>query len=248
MRRFERSSVEDLGHVNPVKSAVTGARQRLPIDSAGNLVVGQTIGLLTQGGLSWGPWAITLDPMSLTNGYQSSPYPPGAGFGRTGEPRCIVKFGVGGLTRVVEFDYPFAGGCLVVNTDRVEVAVRAMTGGAVDPTSPPSVGAWLTPASQQSVEVPLALTFLTGTAFIPAFAKYLVTAPWQAFGVALPAGDVFVSFTAFGGSAQWNYQFSYPAGGPSQPFRVPIPPLATTVSINYSTAPDSTQFFELSLA
>jgi len=238
-----------------IKSPVTGSRNTLPVDSAGNLIVGQSVPLLTQGNLQWGPWAITLDPMS-TRGYQTSPYPPENGFGRTGEPRCVVGFGVGGLRRVVEFDYPFAGGCLVVNTDRVDVSVRATLGGAVDVPSgvqgPPAVGAWLTPASQQAVSTPLMMTMRDianpgGFCFVPSFAKRLVVSPYDA-GAALLAGTVIIQFATFGAASNWQYQFSYPAGGPTQPIVVDVPALATGVNIFVDTAPKITSFFELSLA
>lgn len=238
-----------------VKSPVTGSRATLPVDQAGNLIVGQSVPLLTQGNLQWGPWAITLDPMS-TRGYQTSPYPPQDGFGRTGQPRCVVGFGVGGLRRVVEFDYPFAGGLLVVNTDRVDVSVRANLGGAVDVPSgvqgPPAVGAWLTPASQQALSTPLHLMNADAAApglfaFVPSFAKRLVVSPYNGAG-ALAAGTVTLSFAAFGAASNWVYQFSYPAGGPTQPITVDVPATASSVNITVDTAPSVTSFWELSLA
>jgi len=247
-REFSRPAMP--AEVSPTKSPVTGARARLPTDAAGAIRTDVTVGLLTQAGLSWGPWAVTLDPLS-SNGYQMTPWPPQAGFGATGEPRAIVKFGVGGLTRTVEFDYPFSGACIVVNTDRVEVAVRATRASVVSSQNAPQCGAWLTPASQQAVPTPIQLTnpnsIAFGTAFIPPFARTLVLSPWDA-AVPIPAGQVQVDFNSFGGLQTFTYEFAYPVGGPTQPIRIPIPPTATLASWTATTGTNVSTMFELSLA
>lgn len=237
------------GHMAATKSPTTGSRNRLPVDQAGNIDTTQTIPLLTQNGLDWGPWAITFDPMT-TQGFATSPYPPQNGFGATGQPRAIVRFGVGGLTRVVEFDYPFAGGLVVVNTDRVEVAARAMRASAV--AEGPGVGAWLTPASQQAIPTPVMMSNADSAAFafVPGFARYLVVSPYMPLFAALPADELAVQFTGFGGSSVWEFRAAIPAGGLPEPYRVPVPPLATGVSIGFlgGLITNWSSFWEISLA
>lgn len=218
---------------------VQGARRALPRVNIGGVNpiafdVNERLGLVRAERLHWGPWAITLDSMRDTN----SPWPPSFGFGVTGRPRAVVSWGVGGLRREIEFDYPFGGGTFVVACDSLDVMVRATVQEEQSSDAPVFVGAWIAPAVAPGEPHPMILGNPDSvTAMdVPPFARYLLVSAFNAAGV-VPPGEFRVRFTDVSTLVGYaDYRFSHTAATP-QFFKVEVPPLAVRVELSDTAAP-----------
>jgi hypothetical protein len=233
--------------------AVQGKRDRLPrINAGGGNVafdLNQRVGLVRAERLAWGPWAVTLDSMRDTN----APWPPQFGFNVTGRPRAIISWGVGGLRREIEFDYPFGGGTFVVCCDSLDVNVRSTVaeavGGTPETVAPVFVGAWIAPHATPGEPHPMILSNPDGVtaADVPPFARFLLVSLFNAAGV-VPAGETRVRFTDVSTLVGYaDYRYGHTAATPDF-FKVEVPPLAVRVEITDTAAPNWNSMWLLAMA
>lgn len=236
----------------PTKNPPNGNRKPLPLIVAGGVTSYDTntqIGLLSAKNLDWGAWAITLDPQGQDPAVYDAPTVVGVDGGPgsvgcfTGGPRARLSWGVAGIIRTVEFDYPSVGGVIVVNANAIELSVRATnptSGGNVLslPENRATVGAWLTPhaAPAQAAQAQLEAGNLAQGP-VPPFARYIVVQPFSAGPlVPIPAQQIRVSFLDRGLTTRWSVcgRFGIGTSGP-QILRAPVPPWAVAVDISGTT-------------
>ncbi len=249
----------------PTKNPPNGSRRKLPTVGAGVNLAYDTqtrTGLLTAKNLEWGSWAVTLDPVVTDPAaYGANPAAgnvaaggPFDGYHPHGSPRAQVSWGVAGIIRSVEFDYPIAGGVFVLNANAVELSVRATqpdTGGFTLQEAV-SLGAWLTPRAAAAAPTAMVLSNGDNTSQtpVPPYARNLIVSPYMAAAAVVPACEMQINFMNVNLSRLWQYRKLVGAGTSGDMFtRVPVPPWAVQVEIVFTNvAVRNTSLWELSFA
>jgi hypothetical protein len=143
----------------------------------------------------------------------------------TGDPRCTMTWGGGGVNFRTAFTYPVQGSSFVVAGDNVMLEVEATSPIVVTPDNTPVASAWVAPTGVPTSQAPL----LDGTDSASALVTTRTLSPFARAIHLIPSVNPQI-FTYFflGGAA---------LGGPNlatvnAPLRIPIPSYANSVTVS----------------